>query len=265
LIRITSVRHNWPNPPGFHLDRPCGHPDYTFVHFATEVELELDGSTVTVPEHACILYKPQTPQRFHCPHGMIHDWFHFTNIPPNLFDEFGISTDVLIFPKQWTFLTDLIAEIENEFFAKRACHEHLIDSLVKELFIRLSRALNSDYSEVLNEKFTPELRQLRAMISQNLSHDWTVAEMASKLMLSPSRFAHLYHAFYGTTPIDDLIRMRIHAAQNALAFTQSSICEIADSVGYRNITHFCRQFHKIVGISPSQYRKNGQITSDTSA
>ena len=39
-------------------------------------------------------------------------------------------------------------------------------------------------------------------------------------MLSPSRFAHLYHAFYGTTPIDDLIRMRISAAQNALSFTQ---------------------------------------------
>ena len=255
MIRITSVRHNWPNPPGFRLNRPFGHSDYTFVHFTTSVELYLGDTPLTVPEHACILYKPQTPQHFLCPHGMIHDWFHFTNVPQSLFDALNIPTDTLIFPKQWSFITDTVEEIENEFYAQREHHEYLIDAKIKELFVRLSRALKAKYSETFDQKFTSELRRLRSTIAQNLSFNWTVAEMASKLMLSPSRFAHLYHAFYGTTPIDDLIRMRISAAQNALSFTQTPICEIADSLGYRNVTHFCRQFHKIVGTSPSQYRK----------
>jgi AraC-like DNA-binding protein len=186
---------------------------------------------------------------------MIHDWFHFVDVPSGLFDTLDIPTDTLLFPKHWSFITDMVEEIENEFYAQREHHEYLIDSKIKELFVRLSRALKSKYSESFDQKFTSELRQLRGTIAQNLSHDWTVAEMASMLMLSPSRFAHLYHAFYGTTPIDDLIRMRISAAQNALSFTPLSICEIADSLGYRNVTHFCRQFHKMVGVSPSQYRK----------
>lgn len=187
---------------------------------------------------------------------MLHDWFHFKGISGQLFDKLDIPTDVLIFPKQWSFITDIVEEIENEFYAKRDYNEHLIDLKVKELFIRLSRAIKSDYSEITAEKTSSKLRQLRIEISHNLSHDWTVMKMASKLMLSQSRFAHIYEKFYGTTPIDDLIRMRIHAAQNALEFTQSTVCEIAYSLGYRNTTHFCRQFRKFVGISPSQYRKN---------
>lgn len=187
---------------------------------------------------------------------MIHDWFHFNGALLHPLDELDIPTDILIFPKQWSFITDTVEEIENEFYAKRDYNEYLIDLKVNELFIRLSRSLKDKYSEIIDKKFSSELRQLRTEIAQNLSHDWTVREMANKLMLSQSRFAHLYHAFYGTTPIDDLIRMRINTAQNALAFTQSSICEIAYSLGYRNITHFCRQFRKMIGISPSQYRKN---------
>lgn len=255
MINITSVRHNWPNPPGFCMNRPNGHPDYTFVHFTTSVEFGKGENVVTLPEHACIIYSPPTPQYFSCPQGMIHDWFHFNGLPKHLLDGLDIPTDTLFFPKQWSFITDITEEIENEFYAKREYNNRLIDLKVNELFIRLSRAIKGNYSETVDQKFTSELRQLRTDIAQNLSHDWSVAEMASKLMLSQSRFSHIYHTFYGTTPVDDLIRMRIHAAQNALAFTQSPIGEIACSLGYRNTTHFCRQFRQSLGMSPSEYRK----------
>ena len=262
MISITSVRHSWPNPPGFYLSRSKGHPDYTFVHFITSVKLHLNGKIVIAPDHACIIYKPSTPQYFTCPDGMIHDWIHFSGVSEQLFDDLDIPTDELIFPKQWSFITDIIEEIENEFFARRDHNERLMDLKVNEMLIRLSRALKGDYSETIDQKFTSDLRQLRTNIAQNLSHSWTIAEMANKLMLSQSRFAHLYHSFYGISPIDDLIHMRISAAQNALTFTESSIHEIAYSLGYRNITHFSRQFRQSTGLSPSQYRKN-TVDSET--
>lgn len=180
-----------------------------------------------------------------------------------MFSELDLPTDILLTPKGWSFIADTVEEMENEFYAKREYHGELIEAKIKELFIKLSRSVKSKYPETVKESFTSELRQLRTEISQNLSHDWTVAEMASKLMLSQSRFAHLYHAFYGTTPIEDLIRMRIIAAQNALAFTQSSIYEISESLGYRNVTHFCRQFRKIVELTPSQYRRNCKLKGDS--
>ena len=257
MINITSIRHAWPNPPGFHLKRHDGHPDYTFVHFTTSVELYLNNETISVPEHACIVYTPGTPQYFYCPDGMIHDWIHFNNVPSDFFEKYDIPTDVLIYPKQWAFITELVEELENEFFARREYGNKLIDLKIGELFIKLNRSIKNKYGEMADPKLAANLRQLRAEIMQDLSHDWTVAEMASKFMLSQSRFAHIYNTFYGTTPIDDLIRIRINAAQDSLTFTNNTVCEIADSLGYRNTTHFCRQFKKFVGVSPSEYRKNG--------
>ncbi|MBR3864070.1 MAG: helix-turn-helix transcriptional regulator [Clostridia bacterium] len=256
MINITSIRHTWPSPPGFCLNRPNGHPDYTFVHFITSVELRLNGKSVIAPEHSCIIYKPSTPQYFLCPKGMLHDWFHFNGVSEQLFSDLDIPTDVLILPKQWSFITELVEEIETEFYGKRNYSEPLIDLKINELFIKIGRALKGEYSKITDKEITYALRQLRIEISQNLSQDWTVSKMARKLMLSQSRFAHIYQNFYGTTPIEDVIRMRILSAKNALEFTQSTICEISYSLGYRNTTHFCRQFRQFVGISPSQYRKN---------
>ena len=255
MISITGVRHNWPTPPDFHLKRPNGHPDFTFVHFTTSVDLYLNGEKINTPEHACIIYKPGTSQDFHCPNGMLHDWFHFTNIPPNLLEELNLPTDLLIFPKQWSFITNLTEDIENEFYAKKEHSEQIIDLKVKELLIKLSRALKSNQYEIVDKKITSDLKGLRSLIKQNLSLDWTIEKMAKEVHLSPSRFAHLYQSFYGISPINDLILMRISTAQNALTFTADNVNEIAYSLGYKNLSHFCKQFRKIVGISPSQFRK----------
>lgn len=256
MIHISNVRHTWPNPAGFTLNREHGHPDYSFVHFITSVELRLNGITTIVPAHTCIIYRPGTPQYFSCPDGMLHDWFHFSNVPHRLFDEMDLPTDTLLFPKQWDFITDLIEEIENEFFAKKEQYERLIDIKVMELFIKLGRSLKTQQAETINKEMTIEFRKLRSKIMQSLAYNWTIADMANELHLSKSRFSHLYRAFYGTSPIDDLIHARINSAQNALLYTDYAISEIAESLGYRNTSHFCRQFHQFVGFSPMQYRKS---------
>ena len=256
MIHITNVRHAWPNPPGFMLDRPHGHRDYTFLHFITSVEFRLDGTVTTIPEHSCIIYRPGTPQYFSCPQGMLHDWFHFSSVSQDLFDWLDLPTDVLLFPKQWEFISDLTIEIENEFMAKKELSAHMIDAKATELFVRLSRTLKMQQTEVVNQATHAEFRKLRSKIIHSLSYNWTVAEMANELHLSKSRFSHLYRSLYGTSPIDDLIRARIDSAKSALKYTNYTIYEIAESLGYLNTTHFCRQFRQLVGVSPFQYRKS---------
>ena len=262
MISISSLRHSWHNPSGFRLLRPEGRSDYTFVHFTTSVVLYIGESAVEIPEHACIIYSPKTPQHFYCPNGIIHDWIHFTNAPNGFLSSLNIPTDALFYPKKWSFITDIVEEMENEFYAKRDCCERLLDLKFTELFIKISRCLGEDSLKEIDKKSVSELRLLRARVAKSLNLDWTVEKMAKELALSKSRFSHLYHAFYATSPIDDLIRMKISASKSALAFTQNPITEIAFSLGYKNATHFSRQFQKHVGISPSQYRKRNQLKSD---
>ena len=135
-------------------------------------------------------------------------------------------------------------------------HSELLTLKMKELFIRLSRSLYEESAAAVNSSTSESLRKLRGKILQSLNHPWTVADMASEVSLSESRFYSVYHTFYGTSPMDDLIRARIDAAKNALLFTDQPVCHIAEALGYNSVTHFIRQFRSFTGTSPARYRRN---------
>lgn len=253
---ITNVRHEWPNRAGFCLNRENGHVDYSFVHFTTGVSIRLGGVEVDVPEHTCIIWRPGTPQYFYCENGMIHDWFHFKGVSEELFLSIGLPLDTLFHPKQSYFITDLVQEIESEYFAQRGGSEDMMDLKARELFIKLARSIGDDGTEAVDRDVLIRFRSLRKRMMQDLSHHWSVGEMARELSFSESRFYSLYRSFYGTSPIDDLIRARIDSAKSALLFTDHTVFEIAESLGYASVTHFCRQFRGHTGMTPVEYRKS---------
>ncbi len=255
MLTITGIRHAWPEQSGFCLNRKQGHPDYSFVHFISSVEIHLNGETIMVPNHACIIYRPGTPQHFVSQNPLLHDWFHFSGAPEPIFEKLNLLPNTLLYPKRWNFITDLVQEMESEFFAQKNHHEELLTLKITELFIKLSRSLCDESIISVDNSTSERLRKLRSKVLLSLNHPWTVAEMASSIPLSESRFYSVYRSFYGISPIDDLIHARIDAAKNALLFTDQTICDIAESLGYSNVTHFIRQFRSITGISPARYRK----------
>jgi hypothetical protein len=50
-------------------------------------------------------------------------------------------------------------------------------------------------------------------------------------------------------------RLRIARARELLEFSRSTVDEIAATIGYGDAGGFRRVFHKIVGLTPSDYRR----------
>ncbi|MCI8589266.1 MAG: helix-turn-helix transcriptional regulator [Clostridiales bacterium] len=251
MIEITSIRHHWPEKAGFTLTRPNGHEHYTFLHFYNSVEVKLHNVTITTKPHACLMYAPGVPQYFHSEQPLLHDWFHSRGEDlENLF-----SCNTLYYPASAGFITAMAQEMEAEFNDDRYQRCVLLDSKVKELLIRITRAENSasiSYDTAHHEEC---FRKLRAHIFTHLDETWTINRMADLVHLSPSRFFTIYRALYGKSPTDDLISARIDAAKIALAFGEQSLTAIAEGLGYRYLTHFMRQFHDRTGETPTAYRR----------
>ena len=110
----------------------------------------------------------------------------------------NLPLDTLLYPKRWDYITDFVQEMEIEFFAKRMHHSKLLTLKMNELFIRLSRSLHEESTATVNSSTSESLRKLRGKILLSLNHPWTVAEMASEVSLSESRFYSVYRSFYGT-------------------------------------------------------------------
>ena len=254
MITVTACRHMYPEKPGFLIDRKGGHPRYTFLHFHGSVEIRLGGETIQTLPHGVILYRPGTPQYFYSRENLLHDWFHFEasyeEIPLCAF-----RPDRVYYPSCHRFLTKAVAELETEFFAGHYGGQILMDGRIKELFIRLERDLTREKEPSVDHETLEKFRFLRGEMLSSPEERFSVADLAQKAGISPSRFHALYKNIFGTSPCNDLICARIRQAKNSLIAGTDRIETIAEALGYENTTHFIRQFKSRVGESPSSYRK----------
>lgn len=109
-----------------------------------------------------------------------------------------------------------------------------------------------------SEKSSPYYREfvnLRERIYSNPQEDWSIDSMCHDLILSRGYFQKLYTRCFGISFTQDVINSRIELSKRLLSSTDFSIAYIADQSGYSNYVHFMHQFKKIVGITPTEYRR----------
>jgi len=84
---------------------------------------------------------------------------------------------------------------------------------------------------------------------------WSVATLARRAGMSPSRFAHLFTQQLGVSPLAYLEQVRLQAAQGLLVGTGRRIGDIAAAVGMADPAWFAHRFRRWTGQSPRQFRE----------
>lgn len=82
----------------------------------------------------------------------------------------------------------------------------------------------------------------------------TVGEIAQHLGLSEGHLSHTFKKETDYTLLNYLTRYRIHKAMELLRDCRLKVYEVAEQVGYKDITYFSATFKKLVGMSPSEYQ-----------
>lgn len=83
----------------------------------------------------------------------------------------------------------------------------------------------------------------------------TVVEMAEISGLEARTFLRRFRKGTGLNPTEYSQRLRVGNARTMLEFTNQPIGHVARAVGYEDYGSFRKVFHKIVGLSPSDYRR----------
>lgn len=254
---VISARHRWPEPADFSIHRPAGLDTYTFLHFHNAVQIECGGARVAVKPGACILYAPGMPQWFHSKEPLLHDWMHLDSPAATvLFQKYQTPAGTLQYPADGSFITSAICEIELELYSDRLYSKDLADLTAEMLFLRFSRICSEkDSRPAIQPELSAKLFLFRSALFTRLGESWTVERMAAEMHLSPSRFFAVYKARFGISPVNDLIQARMDAAKSALISSDVSVAQLAERLGYANVTHFSRQFRQKTGVSPRDYVK----------
>lgn len=107
-----------------------------------------------------------------------------------------------------------------------------------------------------------ELNLFWEAVDAELSFDWTVPAMASRLHLSATHFHRLVARHYHASPMQMVTRLRMRRAQEMLRGGDDTIEHIALSTGYSNSASFSKAFARHFGQSPGRFRAStGRATS----
>ena len=98
------------------------------------------------------------------------------------------------------------------------------------------------------------LRRVREYIEAHLEDHISLEELADIAGLSTSHFGRAFKQSEGVSPHKYLLQCRVRHALGFLAETELPLSEIAIASGFADQSHFCRQFNKLVGMTPSTYR-----------
>ncbi len=146
----------------------------------------------------------------------------------------------------------------NECYNLRINSKDIISKLLSSVFLTLGESITQD-SSVSRPPYYETLLEIRRNIHNFPSEKWTVDFICRKANLSRSYFQFLYREAFGITCINDVIESKISLARKLLENTNDTVSSIAGQCGYDNDVHFMRQFKKLTGVTPSEYRKTNMI------
>ncbi|MFI9595292.1 helix-turn-helix domain-containing protein [Nonomuraea sp. NPDC052265] len=98
------------------------------------------------------------------------------------------------------------------------------------------------------------VRRALDLIAAEPGAQHSVASLARAVALSPSRFAHVFAAETGQTPMGAVRRARVRHAASLLEVTDLDVGQVAAASGFVSPFHFSRAFRREYGLPPRDYR-----------
>lgn len=99
------------------------------------------------------------------------------------------------------------------------------------------------------------INRLISWMRDNCTRTINVEELASQVAMSPRNFYRHFRSVTGHTPYNWLLRERIGVAMELLEAGRLTIDRIAESSGFSSADALRTQFQRVVGVSPSDYRR----------
>jgi AraC-like DNA-binding protein len=158
---------------------------------------------------------------------------------------------------EWGVKTDL-RKLEEAYF-----HTNVLSKRQYEAMIRLIEVFSQHLSIAAEQMavqdehaVSPAIQRAKKFIQERAEEKISLGDVAKVVNASTYYFCKMFKRATGLTFTEYLSLVRITKAKNLLLNPNLRISEVAYQVGFESLTHFNRVFRKLVGRSPTEYRKS---------
>lgn len=135
----------------------------------------------------------------------------------------------------------------------RPSAQQLLCGIVMHLLGNLSYIA---HSAITADRMDQIIEQAKAIMQEKASQNIDLDMLAEQLNVSYSWFRKVFREYTGYPPAKYFMLVKLRRAQYLLVNTQESIKEIAFSLGFKSPEHFYTTFKRVMGSTPSIYRKS---------
>lgn len=154
-------------------------------------------------------------------------------------------------------ISDIMDNLMCEYFDPTFNSEEILQSYIVILFSVLLRDKTFETNMTIKNKENEEsvsILDFLKYIEENFNC-CTLQSMGEYFRFNPNYLSNLLKKKTGKSFKDLLIQEKIKHAVVLLSNTEEPINEIANSVGFSNVSFFYKKFHEFYGLTPSDYRR----------
>lgn len=267
LVLDVINDQSYPRNPGFQVMH--WHEDLQFIYVLDgEIEIKTLNTSAQVSKDSGIFINKNVihlvKKSVSCHYNSFIFPEHFLKFylgsPAKAFVENIVGKDELpicLFPKEAQrcksilYILSELAELEN---GKTEFYVYEVLCLLTRLWLEVCKNIQMP-TENTNTVMEVRMQKFLQYINGHYAEDISLDRLAGSANVSKSECMRCFKASMQTTPYKYLTENRLSKAAYLLKNSNEPIGNIADSVGFRQISHFGKCFKDKTGFSPRDYRK----------
>lgn len=166
-------------------------------------------------------------------------------------------------PEIYEHVISLFMEIAVLYWGSRPARQLSICARIFDIYASYTNCVaGADRDEMPHETLglAQKFDRLLDYLQKNYAKDISLGEAAQRLGVSKYYFTRVFRRHTGRTFNDHMTYLRIQAAEELLKNGRASVADVCAACGYESVSSFNRNFRKLKGCSPTEFRKLHQTT-----
>ena len=260
MLYVTDIGY-YPKAALHRRVRKKGISQYVLI-YCTDGEgwYKLDGNQYTVKANHCFIlpaYKPHEYGASESAPWSIY-WIHFKGEFASFYGE-KFKTPFYIPPGRLSRIRDRLQIFEDIYTAlSHGFSRSNIEFASSSLYYFLATIKYLDTFRTSRQQHEAEQEIVDSAIhymKENIDKSCSLESLSDYVGYSPSHFSAVFKKKIGTSPINNMIKLRMQRACELLERTDLKVNQLCCMVGISDPYYFSKLFVKNIGVSPSVYRR----------
>lgn len=152
-------------------------------------------------------------------------------------------------------LVTLIRSIFGKIEQKGEYYRECIGGMVYALLFEIACFNGKVSGQISGKNNSLQLQPAIAYVEKNYSDNFKIVDLANECHMSETHFRRIFQEKMNMTPIEYVNFVRIRKACELIDKTDISMEDVAEKVGFATPSTFNRNFRRIIGTSPYQWKK----------